>query len=186
MAHPLPELPYALDALEPHIDKRTMEFHHRKHHNAYVLGLNRALEGAGDAANGSLDDLCRDIAKVPPRIRTAVRNSAGGHWNHSMFWTLMGPDKGGEPKGKIADIIGSTFTDFATFNAKFKHACTGLFGSGWAWLARTPGGVYEIQSLPNQDNPLMDGKRAVMGLDLWEHASYLQYQDRRSDFIDAW
>lgn len=163
-----------------------MEFHHRKHHNAYVASLNKALGGAGDVAAWSLDDLCRNIAKVPPRFRTAVRNSAGGHWNHSMFWTLMGPDKGGDPKGGIADIIKGSFTDFATFKSLFKDACAGLFGSGWTWLARTAGGTYEILSMPNQDNPLMDGKHVVMGLDLWEHAYYLKYQNRRTDFVDAW
>lgn len=186
MAHELPELPYSLDALEPHIDMRTMEFHHRKHHNAYVTSLNKALEGAGGVAAWSLDDLCRNIDKVPEKFRTGVRHGAGGHWNHSMFWTIMGPGKGGNPKGKIAKIIKGTFTDFATFKSLFKDACTGLFGSGWAWLARTKDGAYEILSMPNQDNPLMVGKHAVMGLDLWEHAYYLKYQNRRPDFVDAW
>jgi Fe-Mn family superoxide dismutase len=186
MLHTLPGLSYAHDALEPHIDKRTMEIHHGKHHNAYVVGLNKALEGAGDAATWSIDDLCRNIAKVPKGIRKAVKNGAGGHWNHSMFWTIMGPDKGGVPRGKIAEVIRSRFTDFANFKAKFNDACAKFFGSGWVWLARTADGTFEILSLPNQDNPLMEGKHAVLGLDLWEHAYYLKYQNRRPDFVDAW
>ena len=186
MAHELPKLPYAPDALEAAIDKMTMEIHHGKHHNAYVTNLNKALEGAADVAKWSLEDVCKNIAKVPENVRGPVRNNGGGHWNHSMFWTIMGPGKGGDPKGKIADIIKSTFTDFANFKTKFKDACTGRFGSGWAWLARTADGKYEIVSTPNQDNPLMDGKHAVMGLDVWEHAYYLRYQNRRPDYVDAW
>lgn len=186
MAHELPKLPYAPDALETAIDKMTMEIHHGKHHNAYVTNLNKALESAADVAKWSLEDVCKNIAKVPEGIRTAVRNNGGGHWNHSMFWTWMGPGKGGEPKGKLADVIKSTWTDFATFKAKFKDACTGRFGSGWAWLVRNADGKYEIVSTPNQDNPLMDGKHAVFGVDVWEHAYYLRYQNRRPDYVDAW
>ncbi|KAF0246305.1 MAG: superoxide dismutase Fe-Mn [Planctomycetota bacterium] len=186
MAHELPKLPYAPDALEAAIDKTTMEIHHGKHHNAYVTNLNKALEGAADVAKWSLEDVCRNIAKVPDGVRNAVRNNGGGHWNHSMFWTWMGPGKGGEPKGKLADVIKSGWTDFATFKGKFKDACTGRFGSGWAWLARTADGKYEIVSTPNQDNPLMDGKHPVFGVDVWEHAYYLRYQNRRPDYVDAW
>ncbi|MEK7468868.1 MAG: superoxide dismutase [Planctomycetota bacterium] len=186
MAHELPKLPYAPDALEAAIDKMTMEIHHGKHHNAYVTNLNKALEGAADVAGWSLEDVCRNIAKVPEGVRGAVRNNGGGHWNHSMFWTWMGPGKGGEPKGKLADVIKSGWTDFATFKTKFKEACTGRFGSGWAWLARTADGKYEIVSTPNQDNPLMDGKHPVFGVDVWEHAYYLRYQNRRPDYVDAW
>ena len=186
MAHELPKLPYAPDALEAAIDKMTMEIHHGKHHNAYVTNLNKALEGAPDVAKWSLEDICKNIAKVPENIRGPVRNNGGGHWNHSMFWTWMAPKAGGEPKGKLADIIKSTWTDFATFKGKFKDACTGRFGSGWAWLARTADGKYEIVSTPNQDNPLMDGKHAVFGVDVWEHAYYLKYQNRRPDYLAAW
>ncbi|MCC6737935.1 MAG: superoxide dismutase [Planctomycetia bacterium] len=186
MAHELPKLPYAPDALEAAIDKTTMEIHHGKHHAAYVTNLNKALEGAADAAQWSLEDLCRNIAKVPEAVRTAARNNGGGHWNHSMFWTWMGPGKGGEPKGKLADVIKSGWTDFAGFKAKFKEAALGRFGSGWAWLVRNADGKYEIASTPNQDNPLMDGKHPVFGVDVWEHAYYLRYQNRRADYMDAW
>jgi Fe-Mn family superoxide dismutase len=186
MAHELPRLPYAPDALEPHIDKTTMEIHHGKHHNAYVTNLNKALESAKDLQSWSAEDLCRKIAQVPENIRGPVRNNGGGHWNHSMFWTWMGPGKGGEPAGKLADAIRSTFGDFGGFRTKFKEAALGRFGSGWAWLVRNPDGKYEIVSTPNQDNPLMDGKHPVFGVDVWEHAYYLKYQNRRPDYIDAW
>ena len=186
MAHELPKLPYSFDALEPHIDKRTMEVHYGKHHAAYVTALNKSLEGAGAPATWSLDDLCRKISKVPAKIRTAVRRAAGQHWNHSLFWTLMGPGKGGEPSGKIAGVIRATFGDFETFKSKFKEAATGLFGSGWVWLARNPRGKYEIVPLPDEENPLMHGMRAVLVLDVWEHAYYLKYQNRRPDYVDAW
>jgi Fe-Mn family superoxide dismutase len=186
MPHELPKLPYPSDALEPHVDKMTMEIHHGKHHNAYVTNLNKALEGAADWANKSVEDLCREINSVPENLRGPVRNNGGGHYNHSMFWTIMGPKKGGDPTGKIADIIRSGWGDFATFKGKFKDACTGRFGSGWGWLAKTKDGKYEIVSTPNQDNPLMDGKHPVFGLDVWEHAYYLKYQNRRPDYIDAW
>ncbi|NUN47494.1 MAG: superoxide dismutase [Candidatus Brocadiae bacterium] len=186
MPHELPKLPYAPDALEPHIDKMTMEIHHGKHHNAYVTNLNKALESAADWQGKSLEDLCRNIATVPEGIRTAVRNNGGGHWNHSLFWTLMGHGKGGEPTGKIAEVIKSTFTDFANFRSKFGEAAMSRFGSGWAWLAKTKDGRFEIVSTPNQDNPLMDGRDAVLGLDVWEHAYYLKYQNRRADYVAAW
>jgi len=186
MVHELPKLPYAVDALEPHIDRKTMELHHGKHHNAYVTNLNKALQGAGDAASWSLEELCRNISKVPKGIRTAVKNGAGGHWNHSLFWAIMGPGKGGKPKGKIEDVINRTFSDFATFKSRFNDACAKFFGSGWVWLARAEDGRYEIIGMPNQDNPLMVGKQAILAIDLWEHAYYLKYQNRRPDFVDAW
>jgi len=186
MVHELPKLPYSFDALEPHIDTATMQIHHGKHHLAYVTNLNKALDGAPDLATLSAEDLCKKIATVPEKIRNAVRNNGGGHWNHSLFWTQMGPAKGGEPKGKLAEVIKSTFTDFTSFKAKFSEACLGRFGSGWAWLVRNPDGKYEIASSPNQDNPLMDGKHPVFGVDVWEHAYYLKYQNRRADYVAAW
>ncbi len=185
MAFTLPALPYANDALEPHIDAKTMEIHHDKHHGAYVNNLNAAIEKAPALAGKSLDDLCRDLNAVPEAVRTAVRNNAGGHWNHSMFWTIMSPKGGGEPTGKLADAIKKSFGDFAKFQEQFSAAAMGRFGSGWAWLV-PEGGKLAIVSTPNQDNPLMDGKHAVMGLDVWEHAYYLHYQNRRADYIKAW
>jgi Fe-Mn family superoxide dismutase len=186
MAHELPKLPYASDALEPHIDKATMEIHHGKHHNAYVTNLNKALESAPDLQNKGLEDLLKGIDAVPEAIRTAVRNNGGGHHNHSLFWLSMGPGKGGEPKGKLGEIIASTFGGFAGFKEKFAAAATGRFGSGWAWLVRTKDGKYEICSTANQDSPLMEGKTPILGLDVWEHAYYLKYQNRRPDYIAAW
>jgi Fe-Mn family superoxide dismutase len=185
MAFTLPPLPYANDALEPHIDAKTMEIHHTKHHQAYVNNLNAAIEKAPELATKSLDDLMRGINSVPEAVRTAVRNNGGGHWNHSLFWQLMGPGKGGEPTGKLADAIKSAFGDFAKFKEQFAAAGAGRFGSGWAWLI-TDGGKLSITSTPNQDNPLMDGKQAILGLDVWEHAYYLKYQNRRPDYITAW
>jgi Fe-Mn family superoxide dismutase len=185
MPFTLPPLPYANDALEPHIDARTMEIHHTKHHQAYVNNLNAAIEKAPELQGKSLDDLMRGINSVPESVRTAVRNNGGGHWNHSMFWELMGPGKGGEPSGKLADAIKSAFGDFAKFKEQFAAAATGRFGSGWAWLLNDRGKL-SITSTPNQDNPLMDGKTAVLGLDVWEHAYYLKYQNRRPDYITAW
>ena len=184
--HELPPLPYAFDALEPHIDRRTMELHHGKHHAAYVKALNKALEEAGSVASWPLEDLCRKVSKVPAKIREKVSHNAGQHWNHSLFWTLMGPNQGGEPKGKIAEFISRSFESFTNFKARFKEAATGLFGSGWVWLARTPRGKYEILPLPDEENPLMKGLHAVLVLDVWEHAYYLQYQNRRPEFVDAW
>ena len=186
MPFTLPALPYAYDALEPHIDAKTMEIHHTKHHQAYVNNLNAALEKAPQLEGKSLDDLMRGVSSVPETVRTAVRNNGGGHWNHSMFWELMGPKKGGEPKGRIADAIKSSFGDFAKFKEQFAAAGTGRFGSGWVWLIDEGNGKLSITSTPNQDNPLMEGKKAILGLDVWEHAYYLKYQNRRPDYIAAW
>jgi Fe-Mn family superoxide dismutase len=185
MAYQLPSLPYGVDALEPHIDAQTMQIHHGKHHAAYVNNLNAALDKHPELHQQSLDDLLRDLNKVPEGIRTAVRNNAGGHANHSMFWQIMAPKGGGEPKGKVGEAIQKTFGDFAKFREQFTQAATTRFGSGWAWLALA-GGKLEIYSTANQDNPLMDGKLPVMGLDVWEHAYYLKYQNRRPDYITAW
>ena len=185
MAFSLPALPYAYDALEPHIDARTMEIHHTKHHQAYVNNLNAAIEKAPELQGKSLDDLMRGINSVPESVRTAVRNNGGGHWNHSMFWELMGANKGGEPTGKLADAIKKAFGDFTKFKEQFAAAGAGRFGSGWAWLLND-GGKLSITSTPNQDNPLMDGKTAILGLDVWEHAYYLKYQNKRPDYIAAW
>jgi Fe-Mn family superoxide dismutase len=185
MAFTLPALPYENDALEPHIDARTMEIHHTKHHQAYVNNLNAAIEKAPELASKSLDDLMRGINSVPEAVRTAVRNNGGGHWNHSLFWQLMGPGKGGEPTAKLADAIKSAFGDFSKFKEQFAAAGAGRFGSGWAWLVND-GGKLSITSTPNQDNPLMEGKTAILGLDVWEHAYYLKYQNRRPDYITAW
>ena len=186
MAFTLPTLPYATDALEPHIDKLTMEIHHGKHHNAYVTNLNKALESAPDLAGKSLEDLlANNCAIVPEGIRTAVRNNGGGHSNHSMFWTIMGPMGGGEPTGDLGSAIVSTFGSFATFKEKFNAAATTRFGSGWAWLTLA-GGKLEVSSSANQDSPVTEAKFPVMGLDVWEHAYYLHYQNRRPDYIGAW
>ncbi len=186
MAFTLPPLPYAPDALEPHIDKMTMEIHHGKHHNAYVTNLNKALESAPDLASKSLAELlANNCAIVPEAIRTAVRNNGGGHANHSMFWTIMGPRAGGAPTGALAEAITGAFGGFDQFKEKFGAAATTRFGSGWAWLLNK-GGKLEITSSANQDSPLMDGIEPVMGLDVWEHAYYLKYQNRRPDYIGAW
>ena len=185
MAFTLPALPYASDALEPHIDKMTMEIHHGKHHNAYVTNLNKALESAPDLAGKTIEQLlANNCAIVPEAIRTAVRNNGGGHINHSMFWTIMGPKAGGEPTGELATAIQTTFGGFAAFKEKFGAAATTRFGSGWAWLTMAAGKL-EISSTANQDSPVMEGKFPVMGLDVWEHAYYLRYQNRRPDYITA-
>jgi len=185
MAHTLPPLPYPSDALEPHIDKQTMEIHHGKHHNAYVTNLNAALEKHPELANKSVEDLLKGINTVPEDIRTAVRNNGGGHANHSMFWQIMGPKAGGAPSGAIADAITSSFGSFDKLKEEFKKAATGRFGSGWAWVVDN-GGKLAVESTANQDSPLMDGKKIVFGIDVWEHAYYLKYQNRRPDYIDAW
>jgi len=186
MPFTLPALTYAADALEPHIDKMTMEIHHGKHHNAYVTNLNKALESAPDLASKSLEELlANNCAAVPEAIRTAVRNNGGGHSNHSMFWQLMGPNAGGAPVGNVAQAITGAFGSFDAFKEKFAAAAVGRFGSGWAWLIKTASGV-EITSTANQDSPIMEGKFAVLGLDVWEHAYYLKYQNRRPDYIGAW
>ena len=185
MAHQLPPLPYDFAALEPHIDATTMGIHHGKHHQAYVTNLNAALDKHPALHAKSLADLLADITAVPEDIRTAVRNNGGGHWNHSMFWQIMGPNAGGAPTGSIADAITSTFGSFDTFKDEFKKAAVGRFGSGWAWL-NDVGGKLVIESTANQDCPLMEGKKPIMGLDVWEHAYSLKYQNRRPDYIDAW
>jgi Fe-Mn family superoxide dismutase len=186
MPFTLPPLPYAPNALEPHIDAMTMEIHHGKHHNAYVTNLNKALESAPDLANKSLEELlANNCAIVPESIRTAVRNNGGGHWNHSMFWKIMGPGAGGPPIGNVAQAITAAFGTFDDFKTKFNAAGVGRFGSGWAWLIKT-GGKVEITSTPNQDCPVMEGKHIVMGCDVWEHAYYLKYQNRRPDYLAAW
>ena len=183
----LPPLPYPSDALEPHIDKMTMEIHHGKHHNAYVTNLNKALESAPNLAGKTLEELlANNCAVVPENIRTAVRNNAGGHANHSMFWLIMGPKKGGQPQGKIAEAIQSAFGGFDQFKEKFTAAAIGRFGSGWAWLVKDKSGKLDIISTANQDSPLMEGKFPVVCLDVWEHAYYLKYQNRRPDYINAW
>lgn len=184
MAYTLPELPYAKDALEPHIDAKTMEIHHGKHHNAYVTNVNAALEGAG-VAEQSIENLCRNIEKVPEKIRMAVRNNGGGHANHSMFWKIMSPKGGGEPTGALAKAIESELGGFAAFKEAFTKAATTRFGSGWAWLSVNPAGKLVVESTPNQDNPYMSGSTPILGLDVWEHAYYLNYQNRRPDYIGA-
>lgn len=184
MAFTLPALPYATDALEPYIDKTTMEIHHGKHHQAYVTNLNKALESAPELAGKSLEELlARNLVMVPEGIRTAVRNNGGGHWNHSMFWSILGPG-GGQPSGALAADLASTFGSVDAFKEKFAAAGMGRFGSGWAWLTRTNGKL-EISSTANQDTPIMEGKAVVMGVDVWEHAYYLKYQNRRADYLAA-
>ena len=185
MAHELPALPYAHDALEPFIDTMTMQIHHGKHHATYVTNLNAALEQYPDFQKHSVDDLIRNIANVPEAIRTAVRNNGGGHANHAMFWQIMAPKAGGDPSGPLADAIKASFGSFEAFKGEFKKAALGRFGSGWAWLVNN-GGKLAIESTPNQDSPLMEGRQAVMGIDVWEHAYYLKYQNRRADYVDAW
>lgn len=184
MAFTLPALPYASNALEPHIDARTMEIHHGKHHNAYVTNLNKAIEGT-DLEKLSIEEICKNISKHP----VAVRNNGGGHYNHSLFWTIMGPKGGGAPSGALADAINSAFGSFDGFKEKFSTAGATRFGSGWAWLIKDGSGKLAVTSTPNQDNPLMDVAEAkgtpILGLDVWEHAYYLNYQNRRPDYISA-
>jgi superoxide dismutase, Fe-Mn family len=185
MAHSLPTLPYPSDALEPHIDKQTMEIHHGKHHNAYVTNLNAALDKHPELQSKSIDDLLKGLNSVPEDIRTAVRNNGGGHWNHSMFWQIMGPKAGGQPSGAIAEAITSSFGSFDKLKEELKKAAVGRFGSGWAWVVMS-GNKLTVESSPNQDSPVMDGKKVVFGIDVWEHAYYLKYQNRRPDYVDAW
>lgn len=185
MPHTLPALPYDFAALEPHIDTQTMQIHHGKHHQAYVNNLNAALDKHPELHTKSLDDLLKGLNSVPEAIRPAVRNNGGGHSNHSLFWTLMSPKGGGEPSGALADAVKKAFGDFAKFKEQFAAAGTGRFGSGWAWLIWNNGKL-EITSTPNQDTPVMDGKAPILGLDVWEHAYYLKYQNRRPDYIAAW
>jgi len=185
MAFTLPALPYDFSALEPHIDAKTMEIHHGKHHQTYVNNLNAAIEKAPELASKSIEDLMRNVNSLPEAVRTPIRNNGGGHWNHSMFWQIMAPKAGGEPGGNLGAAIKSAFGDFAKFREQFSAAGVGRFGSGWAWLINS-GGKLSIASTPNQDNPLMEGQKAIMGLDVWEHAYYLKYQNRRPDYISAW
>lgn len=185
MAHQLPNLPYDFDALEPHIDAQTMQIHHGKHHAAYVTNLNKALDSHADLQAKSIEDLIRDLSSVPEGIRTAVRNNGGGHLNHSMFWQIMGPKAGGAPSGALGDKIKASFGSFDAMKEQFAKAGMGRFGSGWAWLIAS-GDTLTIESTANQDNPITDGKKAILGLDVWEHAYYLKYQNRRPDYINAW
>jgi Fe-Mn family superoxide dismutase len=186
MPYELPKLPYAYDALEPHIDARTMEIHYSKHHAGYVTNLNTALEGHADLAKKSLEALLGDLNAVPEAIRTAVRNQGGGALNHSMFWKLMAAKAGGEPKGELAKALDKAFGSFAAFKDQFTKAGLGRFGSGWAWLIKDRSGALQILSTANQDTPVSDGLRPILGLDVWEHAYYLKYQNRRADYIGAW
>lgn len=186
MAHELPPLPYGYDALEPHIDKQTMTLHHDKHHAAYVNNLNAALEKHPELSSKSAEDLIRDLSAVPEDIRTTVRNNGGGHVNHSMFWKIMKPGVGGEPKGQLADLLRQSFGDFESFKKQFNEAGTKQFGSGWVWLIRARDGKLQITSTANQDNPMSQGSFPVMGNDVWEHAYYLKYQNRRPEYLAAW
>lgn len=184
MAYELPQLPYAYDALEPHIDKETMNIHHTKHHNAYITNVNNALAGHDELLSKSVEDLISNLDAVPENIRTAVRNNGGGHANHSLFWTILSPNGGGEPTGELAEAITKKFGSFEAFKDEFAKAGATRFGSGWAWLA-VNNGELEVTSTPNQDSPLMEGKTPILGLDVWEHAYYLNYQNRRPDYISA-
>jgi superoxide dismutase, Fe-Mn family len=185
MAFTLPDLPYAKDALEPHIDALTMEIHHDRHHNTYVTNLNNALANHADLQSKTIEELLTDLNALPEAVRTAVRNNGGGHWNHTQFWGWLSPNGGGEPTGALAAAINAKWGTFADFKAAFKTAATGRFGSGWAWLVANADGSLDIVSTPNQDNPAMEGKKAILGLDVWEHAYYLKYQNKRPDYVDA-
>ena len=184
MPYELPPLPYAADALEPHIDAQTMTIHHDKHHGTYVTNVNAALEGT-EWADTPIEEVVKNLGSIPEDKRTAVRNNGGGHYNHTLFWESMGPGGGGEPDGALADAIASTFGDFAAFQGEIKKAGLGRFGSGWSWLVHDGSGL-AVVSTPNQDNPITDGKTPLLGVDVWEHAYYLKYQNRRPDYIDAW
>ncbi len=183
--HQLPPLPYAYDALEPHIDTQTMQIHHTKHHQAYVDNLNKAVVDS-PVASWSLEDLIAKLHQVPEAIRTAVRNHGGGHLNHSLFWQMMAPNAGGTPSGELAQAIANAFGSFDSFKEKFTAAALGRFGSGWAWLVVKPSGHLEVTSTANQDSPLTDGDRPILGVDVWEHAYYLRYQNRRNEYVQAW
>jgi len=185
MAHELPSLPYAHDALEPHIDTQTMEIHHGKHHAAYVANLNKALSGHTGLEQMSITELLSDLAQVPEGIRGAVRNNGGGHFNHSLFWTIMGPGGGGQPSGELADAINSTFGSLDDLKTRINQAGVTRFGSGWAWLYVKDGRL-EVGSTANQDSPILEGGRPILGIDVWEHAYYLKYQNRRPDYLNAW
>lgn len=186
MAHVLPDLPYPFDALDPHIDTTTMQIHHGKHHATYVATLNTTLEGLDSLASLPVEELLRNIKNVPEAKRQAVINHGGGHANHSLFWKIMGPGKGGSPKGDLASAISGAFGSFETFKEKFEAAAKTRFGSGWAWLVKNSGNSLEVISTANQDSPLMNGQTPILGLDVWEHAYYLKYQNRRPDYISAW
>jgi len=186
MAHQLPSLPYNFDALEPYIDARTMQIHHDLHHGGYVNKLNAALEGNSDLEGMSIDKLIASLNSVPDNIRTAVRNNGGGHLNHSIFWKIMAPGSGGNPTGELGDAISDTFDGFENFKSQFSTAAANRFGSGWAWLVLDSHGKMSVVSTPNQDNPISDGFKPVMGLDVWEHAYYLKYQNRRPEYVEAW
>lgn len=185
MAYELPPLPYAANALEPHIDEETMNIHHGKHHNAYVTNLNAALEGHPELQGKSIEELISNLDAVPESIRTAVRNNGGGHANHTLFWNIMGPNAGGEPTGELAEAINSAFGSFDAFKEEFAKAGATRFGSGWAWLIVGKDGKLAVTSTPNQDSPIMEGDTPILGLDVWEHAYYLKYQNRRPDYISA-
>ncbi len=185
MAYTLPPLPYAPEALEPYIDKTTMEIHHGRHHKAYVDNVNKALDSEPSFQNKPIEQLLREIATVPEKIRTAVRNNGGGHANHTMFWEIMAGGAGGQPVGQLADALKATFGEFSAFQTKIKEAAVGRFGSGWAWLVYGDGKL-QVLSTANQDSPFMDGHFPVFGLDVWEHAYYLKYQNKRPDYVDAW
>lgn len=185
MSYSVPDLPYHYDALEPHIDEETMKVHHDKHHNAYVTKANDALDGT-DWADKPVEETLRNLDQVPEGVRTAVRNNAGGHANHSLFWESMSPDGGGEPSGSLGDAIGEKFGGFDEFKQQLKDAGVGQFGSGWAWLVKTSDGGLQITSTPNQDSPLSAGNTPLLGVDVWEHAYYLKYQNKRPDYLDAW
>ncbi|GAB4170374.1 MAG: superoxide dismutase [Calditrichia bacterium] len=185
MSFTLPELPYSYDALEPYIDARTMEIHHSKHHGGYVSKTNAALEKYPELQTKSIEELLKDLNSIPDDIRTAIRNNGGGHYNHSLFWTLMGPNAGGNPVGELSDAINSTFGSFDNFKESFSNAAATRFGSGWAWLVLNKGKL-EVLSTANQDNPVSEGKIPVLGLDVWEHAYYLKYQNKRPEYITNW
>ncbi len=186
MAFELPTLPYAYDALEPYIDARTMEIHHTKHHAAYINNLNAALAKHPELGGKSLEELLKNLNSAPEDIRVAVRNHGGGHFNHSLFWAIMAPKAGDEPKGALASAIAKAFGDFVSFKTSFEQAANGRFGSGWAWLSRKADGLLMVTSTPNQDTPLSEGLTPVLGLDVWEHAYYLKYQNKRADYVSNW
>jgi len=186
MTHTLPDLPYAYDALEPYIDARTMEIHHQKHHNAYVTKLNAALEGHADLAGKDLKEILKSLNSLPESIRTAVRNNGGGHYNHTIFWNIMGGNKGGIPVGDLAAAINGTFGSFDSFKEQFSTAAANRFGSGWAWLAMDSSNGLSVTSTANQDNPISEGSQVIIGIDVWEHAYYLKYQNRRPEYIENW
>ncbi|MCX7860958.1 MAG: superoxide dismutase [Chloroflexus sp.] len=186
MAFEVPPLPYDYNALEPYIDEATMHYHHDNHHQTYVTNLNNALTNYPDLQSKSIEELLSNLEAIPEAIRTAVRNNGGGHWNHTFFWEIMAPNAGGAPEGELAAAIDAAFGSFDAFKEKFKAAALGRFGSGWAWLIAGKDGSLSIMSTPNQDNPLMEGKTAILGIDVWEHAYYLKYQYKRAAYVDAW